>query len=464
MRYLLENERGEKMQSFDYIVIGGGSGGIASANRAALHGAKVLLIEGRYLGGTCVNVGCVPKKVMWQGSELFHQMMTETKAYGFDVTSQDFDFSTFVANRDNYIQRLRQLYQQGLDQNGVQVVFGLARLKNQQEVVVNGESYIGKHILLATGGAPVIPEIPGAEYGLTSNDFFDMRELPKKVAIIGSGYVAVELAGVLSHFQVETHLIYRHDHVLRSFDRETVSHLEELYRKEGLHLHPYQEVQSVKKQSQGYQLNLSDGSFLQVDLFIWAVGRKPMTDSLGLETTGVRVNEQGYIQVDEYQNTKVAGIYALGDLTCQPHLTPVAIKEGRQLSERLFNHQVDAKADLTYVPTVVFSHPPLGTVGLSEEEARQKYPDELITVYTSQFNPMRYALLSHKLPAFFKLVCVGKKEQVIGLHGVGEGMDELLQGFAVAMGLGATKADFDRTIAIHPTAAEEFVTMTRKKD
>ncbi|MGX7025003.1 glutathione-disulfide reductase [Vagococcus hydrophili] len=447
------------MESFDYIVIGGGSGGIASANRAGMRGAKVLLIEGSDIGGTCVNVGCVPKKVMWSASEMRSMMLKQAKEYGFDVTLEDVDFSRLVANRQTYIERLHGLYMKGLASNGVTVIHGFAKFTAEKTVEVGGESYTAKHILIATGGKIIRPNIPGSEYGIDSNGFFELTEMPKSVAVVGAGYIAVEIAGVLNGLGSDTHLAFRKESFLREFDDLVISGLTESYEKQGIHLHAHSVPQKVEQTDSGYELFFENGQSLKVDEIIWAIGRVPNLDQLGLENTQVKLTDKKAIKVDDYQNTTQTGIYAVGDVIDKINLTPVAIAAGRRLSERLFNGQTTARLDYETVPTVVFSHPTIGTVGLTEKEAREMYPGEKITIYTSTFTPMQYAITEIREKCHMKLVCLGDDEKVIGLHGLGLGVDEMLQGFAVAIKMGATKADFDNTVAIHPTGAEEFVTM-----
>lgn len=447
------------MEQFDYIVIGGGSGGIASANRAGMHGAKVLLIEGNNIGGTCVNVGCVPKKVMWSAAEMRSTMLHQAKEYGFNLTMEDVDFEGLVGRREAYIDRLHGLYMKGLASNGVSFVNGYAKFVDKQVVEVNNIRYTAPNILIATGGKIVRPDIPGADYGIDSNGFFDLTTLPKSVAVVGAGYIAVEIAGVLNGLGSETHLVFRKDRVLREFDEMLSEALLENYSQQGMNLHPLSVPKKVEKTEVGYQLTFENENTLEVEEIIWAIGRKPLVEDICLEATDVSLDEQGAIKVDEYQNTTQAGIYAVGDVIDKINLTPVAIAAGRRLSERLFNGKTDLKLDYKLVPTVVFSHPTIGTIGVSEEEARSHYGDETVKVYRSKFTPMQYAITDHKEMCSMKLVCVGKEEKIVGLHGIGLGMDEMLQGFAVAIKMGATKADFDETVAIHPTASEEFVTM-----
>ncbi|MDY4510132.1 glutathione-disulfide reductase [Streptococcus hyovaginalis] len=448
------------VKSYDYIVIGGGSGGIASANRAAMYGAKTLLIEANEVGGTCVNVGCVPKKVMWYGAQVAETLEKYASDYGFEVTLNQFDFATLKANRQAYIDRIHTSYENGFDHNGVERLYDYAMFIDAHTVEVAGERYTAPHILIATGGHPVIPDIPGAEYGITSDGFFELDQVPKRTAVIGAGYIAVELAGVLHALGSETDLFVRRDRFLRSFDKGIVSVLMDEMTKHGPNLHTEAIPKEVLKNDDGsLTLVLENEESYTVDCLIWAVGRRPNVAGFGLEKTGVALTEKGHIQTDEFENTSVEGIYAVGDVNGKLELTPVAIKAGRQLSERLFNHKSDAKMDYTNVATVIFSHPPIGSIGLSQEAAIAHYGADNIKVYTSTFTPMYTALADNRQPSTMKLVVLGEEEKIVGLHGIGYGVDEMIQGFSVAIKMGATKADFDATVAIHPTGAEEFVTM-----
>ncbi|MCG3722858.1 glutathione-disulfide reductase [Vibrio cincinnatiensis] len=446
---------------FDYLCIGGGSGGIASANRAAMYGAKVALIEAKDLGGTCVNVGCVPKKVMWHGAQVAEALHLYAKDYGFDVDVKGLDWSTLIKNRQAYIGRIHQSYDRVLGNNKVNVIRGFARFVDEKTVEVNGKQYTADHILIAVGGRPSIPTIPGAEHGIDSNGFFELTEQPKRVAVVGAGYIAVEIAGVLHALGTETHLFVRKESPLRSFDPMIIDTLTEVMKNEGPTLHTHSIPKEVVKEADGsLTLHLENGHSQNVDTLIWAIGRHPATDEINLAATGVETTERGYIKVDQYQNTNVPGIYCVGDIMQGGiELTPVAVKAGRQLSERLFNNKPEAKMDYDLVPTVVFSHPPIGTIGLSEPDAIAKYGAEQVKVYTSSFTAMYTAVTSHRQPCKMKLVCAGPEETVVGLHGIGYTVDEMIQGFAVAMKMGATKADFDSVVAIHPTGSEEFVTM-----
>lgn len=448
------------VKEYDYIVIGGGSGGIASANRAAMHGAKVILFEGKEVGGTCVNVGCVPKKVMWYGAQVAETLHRYAGEYGFDVTINKFDFAKLKANRQAYIDRIHGSYERGFDSNGVERVYEYARFVDPHTVEVAGERYTAPHILIATGGHALYPNIPGSEYGITSDGFFELDEVPKRTAVIGAGYIAIEVAGVLNALGSDTHLFVRKDRPLRTFDKDIVDVLVDEMAKSGPTLHTHANVtEVVKNADDSLTISFDNGETITVDCLIWAIGRAANTSGFGLEKTGVKLTEKGTIYSDEFENTSVPGIYALGDVTGKLDLTPVAVKAGRQLSERLFNNKADAKLDYTDVATVVFSHPVIGSVGLTEEKAIAKYGAENIKVYKSSFTPMYTALGDNRQPSTMKLVTLGEDEKIIGLHGIGYGVDEMIQGFSVAIKMGATKADFDNTVAIHPTGSEEFVTM-----
>lgn len=448
-------------QDFDYICLGAGSGGIASANRAAMHGAKVLLIEAKHVGGTCVNVGCVPKKVMWFGAHVAEAIHLYAKDYGFDLTINQFDWHLLVKSREAYIERIQGAYERGFANNKVTLINGFGRFVNNHTIEVNGEEYCADHILIATGGAPIIPEIPGALHGIDSDGFFALQAQPRSVAVVGAGYIAVELAGVMHALGTETHLFVRKHAPLRNFDPVLYETLVESMANEGPSLHTHSNPQSVDKNNDGsLTLHLDNDENHTVDTLIWAIGRAPSTGNIGLENTGVKLDDKGYVIVDEQQNTTATGIYCVGDcMAGGVELTPVAIKAGRLLSERLFNDMSDAKMDYHLIPTVVFSHPVIGTMGMTESEACSRFGKENIKSYTSNFTAMYTAVTSHRQPCRMKLVCAGTEEKVIGIHGIGQGMDEILQGFAVAIKMGATKTDFDAALAIHPTSAEEFVTM-----
>lgn len=446
---------------YDYIAIGGGSGGIASINRAAMYGKKCAIIEANHLGGTCVNLGCVPKKVMWYGAQVAEAMHKYAPDYGFDVDVKGFNFKKLVESRQKYIGNIHRSYDNNLAKNNVEVIQGYAKFVDAKTVEVNGEHITADHILIATGGRPVFPDIKGAEYGIDSDGFFALEELPERVAIVGAGYIAVEIAGVLRSLGSEVDLYVRQHSPLRSFDHSIVNVLLEEMSNEGIELHTHSTLKEVIKNEDGsLTLNLEDGRSNTVDCLIWAIGRRPNTDNINLEVTGVETNSIGKIKVDKYQNTNIEGIYSVGDIIENSiDLTPVAIAAGRRLSERLFNNKPNEHLDYDLVPTVIFTHPPIGTIGMSEMQAIEQYGQDAIKCYNSTFTPMYSAVTQHRQKCTMKLVCLGEEEKVIGLHGIGFGVDEMIQGFAVAIKMGATKADFDNTVAIHPTGAEEFVTM-----
>lgn len=445
---------------FDYIAIGGGSGGIASANRAAMRGAKVALIEAKHMGGTCVNVGCVPKKAMWFGAQVAEAINKYSPDYGFDVTVNKFDWSKLVASREAYISRIHGSYDRVLANNGVTVINGFAKFVDAKTVEVDGQQYTADHITIAVGGRPTIPNIEGAELGIDSNGFFELAEQPKRAVVVGAGYIAVELAGVLHSLGTETKLAVRRDKPLRNFDPMLSDTLVELMAEEKLEVLTQSTPKRVEKQADGsLVLHFENGTSVETDCLIWAIGRTPTTDKINLEAAGVATDERGYVLVNEHHETNVPNIYALGDIIGKIELTPVAVKSGRILAERLFNGITDVVMDYTNVPTVVFSHPAIGTMGLTEPEAIAEYGEENVKIYNSSFAAMYTAVTEHRQMTRMKLICAGDDEKVVGIHGIGYGMDEILQGFGVAIKMGATKADFDACVAIHPTSAEEYVTL-----
>ena len=447
-----------KQHKYDLIVIGGGSGGLAVAEKAAEFGKKVAVIEGHKMGGTCVNNGCVPKKVMWYAANLAHAV-DDANDFGIPTQRGKTDWLKLTNSRQQYIHNINQYWNGYVKDSGIDHIEGYAHFVNQHAVEVNNVQYGAEHIVIATGGTPIVPPVPGAELGITSDGFFELTEQPKRVAIIGGGYIGVELSGVLQALGSEVSIIALEKRILERFEPMISNVLTAEMEKQGIKIHTGFQVNALSKSAEGIVIASKDEQILTgFDTVIWAVGRAPNTRSLNLEAAGVNVERNGVIPVDEYENTSVAGIYAIGDITGKIALTPVAINAGRKLAERLFNNKPQSKMDYDNIPSVVFSHPPIGTVGIGEDKARELYGNE-VTIYKSDFTPMRHALSSHGTTTAMKLICAGKDEKVVGIHMIGDNVDEMLQGFAVAVKMGATKADFDRTVAIHPSSAEELVTM-----
>ncbi|WP_295394605.1 glutathione-disulfide reductase [uncultured Thiodictyon sp.] len=445
-------------QHFDLIAIGGGSGGLAVAERAAQLGRRVALIDPGPLGGTCVNQGCVPKKVMWYAANLA-QAVRDGGGFGVGAQPGAFDWPALVAGRNRFVERINNYWDGYVKHEGITHLRGLGHLVDDRTLEVDGNRYTADHIVIATGSRPLVPRMPGAELGITSDGFFALKEQPRRVAIIGGGYVGVELAGVLRALGSEVTVVALEDRVLWLFDPMVSETLGQTMEQEGVRLHLEFAVAALEQRDDGLALVPRTGEPLTgFDTVIWAVGRAPNSAGLGLDAAKVETQPNGIIKVDAYQNTNVPGIYAIGDIAGREPLTPVAVAAGRRLARRLFGDEPNLKLDYENVPTVVFSHPPVGRVGLTEPEARARYGDTL-TVYETRFTPMRYALNAHGPETAMKLVCAGPEERVVGIHLIGDGVDEMLQGFAVALKMGATKADLDDTVAIHPTSAEELVTL-----
>ncbi|MEJ2621793.1 MAG: glutathione-disulfide reductase [Candidatus Thiodiazotropha sp.] len=447
-------------EKYDLIAIGAGSGGLSVAERAAKYGAKCAVIEAKRIGGTCVNQGCVPKKVMWYGAGIAHTL-EDAKDYGFDIAINNFSWKTLKQHRDDYVAGINNWYHTYLKDSEIDEITGYARFLDSHTVEVEGEQYCAEHIVIAPGAYPVVPSIPGAEYGITSDGFFELESLPQRVAVVGSGYIAVEIAGLLNALGSDVTLLLRKEHLLRPFDAMLRECLIEEMVDAGVNIITSSHIGEVKKhQDEDLELICADtGQPLgRFDQLLWAIGRVPASHGMNLEQAGVETDEQGFIPTDEWQNTNQPGVYAIGDVTGRAQLTPVAIAAGRRLADRLFGGMQDRKLDYELIPTVVFSHPPIATVGLTESEAREIHGDA-VKIYQSRFTPMYHAFTKQQSKMAMKLVTIGARERVVGCHVIGIGADEMLQGFAVAMRMGATKHDFDDTIAIHPTAAEELVTM-----
>lgn len=449
---------GKTQKKFDLIVIGGGSGGIAHARRAAEYGATVAVIDYGPLGGTCVNVGCVPKKVMWHAASQMHHF-EHAADYGFNVAVAGHDWAALKSRRDAYVKRLNGIYEANLDRSGVTYIDGTASFVAAHTVAVADERYQADRIVVATGGRPSVPDIPGAELGITSDGFFALGQRPQRVLVVGSGYIAVELAGVFNALGSQVQMAIRKDGVLRSFDAMLSEQLMQAMEKDGIEVESRLIPAALQKSSDGLVLHAADRRAVgPVDAVLWAIGREPNVAGLALQNAGVATDARGFVPTDAFQQTNVEHIFALGDVTGRAALTPVAIAAGRRLADRLYGGMDGRHLDYELIPTVIFSHPPIGTIGLTEAAARDQYGDD-VNVYTSGFTPMFYALGDKKQRSVMKLITVGADEKIVGCHVIGESADELLQGFAVAIRMGATKADFDDTVAIHPSNAEELVTM-----
>jgi glutathione reductase (NADPH) len=445
-------------QAFDLISIGGGSGGLACAQRAAEYGAKTAVIESDRLGGTCVNVGCVPKKVMWNAASVALSL-ADASDYGFDVKVGASDWAVLKRKRDAYVARLNGIYARNLAAKGVTHVHGAARFIDAHTVEVAGQRLTAPHIVIATGGVPNVPDIPGAALGITSDGFFTLDERPARVAIVGSGYIANELAGAFRELGSEVDVLIRKDHMLTHFDAMLGVALMREMRAQQMTIHEHVIPAALTQTGGSMSLVASDGrEFPGYDCVLWAIGRSANVAGLNLEAAGVTLDGASYVITDAFQNTNVPGVYAIGDVTGRAALTPVAIAAGRRLSDRLFNGMHERRLDYANIATVVFTHPPIGTVGLTEVEARAIHGDA-VKVYVTDFTPMYHALTTRKSRTDMKLVVVGPEEKVVGCHVIGAGADEMMQGFAVAIRMGATKRDFDDTVAIHPTSSEELVTM-----
>jgi len=444
---------------FDLLTIGGGSGGVAVSNRAASYGAKCALIEAGRIGGTCVNVGCVPKKVMWNGANLMHAI-DEAPDYGISVPSHRFDWSTLRRNRDQHVLDLNGHYERNLAKNGVEVIRGSARFVGPKTVKAGADTYTAEHMVIAVGGRPVVPKLPGAGFGITSDGFFELAAQPLNVAVVGGGYTAVEIAGLLRALGSNVTMLLRRAHFLNDFDPMLRDELSAQMQADGVRVIAQTRIAKVDKASAGLRVTQENGEVVDgLDGLLWAIGRQPNTDRMDLHATGVAVDARGAIQTDAYQSTNIPGIYAIGDVIGKLDLTPVAIAAGRRLADRVFGGMKDRKLDYENIATVLFTHPPIGTVGLTEHEAVQAHGADKVKIYETRFTPMHHAFTRRKVKCSMKLVVAGETEKIVGCHVIGPGADEIMQGFAVAIHMGATKRDFDDTVAIHPTVAEELVTL-----
>jgi len=459
---------------YDWIVIGGGSGGSGASRRAASYGKKVALIEGtEAFGGTCVNVGCVPKKIMWHAADLMEKAH-QAEGYAYSDSGAKFSWATFKPKRDAYIHRLRGIYTSNWAKEGIDLHKGFASFVDKNTIQITksenpSEKYniTADNVCIATGGTPTIPsenDIPGANLGITSDGFFELEDQPKRVAVVGAGYIAVELAGIFNALGSETHLLIRQEKVLRTFDPVIQDTITPWMVQTGVKLHTKTQVTKVEgTRGSPLTVHLTDGSSIEVDCLLWAIGRHSEIKRLNLDKIGVKTDKKGDIVVDEFQNTNVENITAIGDVQGKMLLTPVAIAAGRRLANRLFGPEKFKNDKLSYenIPTVVFSHPPIGTVGLTEPEAREKFGEDKVKIYKTSFKSLYFSMIddAHKEPTVYKLVCVGEEEKVVGVHIIGQGSDEVTQGFAVAIKMGATKQDLDDTVAIHPTSSEELVTL-----
>jgi glutathione reductase (NADPH) len=443
---------------FDLFTIGAGSGGVRASRVSAGYGAKVAVAEERYLGGTCVNVGCIPKKLLVYASH-FRDDFEDAAGFGWTVGNRRIDWATLIANKDKEIARLNTVYRKLLQDSGVTIIENHTKILDSHAVLVDGKKISAKYILVAVGSWPVVPKIPGAEHAITSNEAFYLPKLPRRVIIVGGGYIGVEFSGIFHGLGAEVTQLYRGPLFLRGFDDDCRKTLAEEMRKRGVDLRFSTDIERIEKVESELRATLTDGTVLEADQILYATGRVPNTRSLGLEQAGVEIKENGAVMVDDFSKTTVDSVYAIGDCTDRIMLTPVAIAEGRAVAETLFNNN-PMKPNYLNVPSTVFSTPNIGTVGLTEEDARELH--KAIDVYRTSFRPLKHTLTGRDEKTMMKLIVDQATDKVLGCHLVGPDAGEIVQGLAIAMNCGATKAQFDATIGIHPTAAEEFVTMRTK--
>jgi len=442
---------------FELLVIGAGSGGVRASRMAAAKGVKVAVVENRYLGGTCVNVGCVPKKLFVYASE-YSEKVEEAKGFGVETEFKSFDWPTLRDNKSNEISRLNGIYNNLLENSGVTLINGTASLKDANTVVVDGKEYTSDKILIATGGWPFKPDVPGAEHAITSNEAFFLEEFPKRVIVVGGGYIAVEFAGIFNGLGAETTLMYRGEQVLRGFDEGIRNFAAEQIAAKGINILTQTDIERIDKQDNGeLTVQLKSGDTLTTDAVMYATGRRPMTDGLNLEQVGVKTRNNGTIIADDFFQTSVPSIYALGDVIGTPALTPVALAQGMKLVANFYAGDT-TPMDYNNIATAVFCQPNIATVGLTEEEAAKEHGED-ITIFESSFRPMKHTVSGLPERSMMKLIVQTSTDKVIGAHMVVPDAGEIVQGLAIAIKAGATKAIFDSTIGIHPTAAEEFVTM-----
>ncbi len=441
-------------EDFDLFVIGAGSGGVAGSRRAAAHGARVTIAEAVRVGGTCVLRGCVPKKLLVYGSH-FAEEIEDARGFGWEVTGR-LDWAKLIAAKDREIDRLNSAYLRMLRDSGVALIDGFARLVDANTVDVGGRRIRAKHILIATGGRPVLPAIPGIEHAITSDQALDLKALPKRLAIVGGGYIALEFASIFAAAGVAVTVVIRGDRVLRGFDDDIRSHLAAELTKKGIDIRAETGVRAIVREGAEFSLATAESAPIKTDLVMYATGRGPNTDGMGLAEAGIALGAKGEVKVDDASRTSLPNVYAIGDCTDRLNLTPVAIAEGRALAETLFNRNPTIVA-LDNVPTAVFTQPPVGSVGLSEAEARKRHG--AVDIYRAAFRPMKHTLSGRDERTMMKLVVDRAGGRVLGVHMVGPDSPEIIQGIAIAVKAGLTKRDFDATIALHPTAAEEFVLM-----
>jgi glutathione reductase (NADPH) len=448
-----------KTKQFDLIVLGAGSGGMATAHKAASYGAKIAIIEMKLAGGTCVNLGCIPKKIMWYAGSIadsFHYAAD----FGFQINSPEFNYATLAKHRTQHTNALSQRQENKLRQNHITYIQGKGAFVDSHTIAVNNKHYSAKHIVIATGCHPTKPEFPGAQYGMTSDDFFDLQHLPKKVAIIGNGYIAVELASILHQLGSEVSILIRKNKILSYFDSMISKTLGEIMLEQGIKLLFKHDTAAITQRRGKLTLECKNKKTLRgLDAVLFAVGRSPRTHHLNLGAAKIKLNDKGYITTNKWETTNIPHIYAIGDITGKKQLTPVAIAAGRKLAARLFGKEKNSFLDYTNIPTVIFSHPPIGTIGLTDTDAIEKYGRSQLTLYQTEFGSLYSSLSKKQYPSRMRLITLKKSKKIIGCHIIGPNADEMLQGFAVAIKMGATKDDFDKTVAIHPTSAEELVTM-----